>query len=79
MVKSIPYVDYHELNLITEIGNAGVQIAMPYRAVNSSPFGPDGAGFADMSITAKTMLLDSELALFGFQMRTTPYNMSSTS
>ncbi len=72
LVKAIPYVDYHELNLITEVamGNAGVQIAVPYRSVNSSPFGPDGAGFADMSITAKTLLLDSELALFGFQMRT---------
>ncbi|MBP3958930.1 transporter [Gemmata sp. G18] len=72
LVKAIPYVDYHELNMITEIamGNAGVQIAVPYRSVNSSPFGQDGAGFADMSITAKTLLLDSELALFGFQMRT---------
>lgn len=71
-LRAIPYVDYHELNLINEIamGAAGVQIAVPYRAVNSTPFGPDGAGFADMSITAKTMLLDSELALFGFQMRT---------
>ena len=40
------------------------------RSVNGTPFGQDGAGFSDMSITAKTMLLDSELFLFGFQMRT---------
>ncbi|MCI0704622.1 MAG: transporter [Planctomycetia bacterium] len=72
LVRAIPYIDYHELYLITEIamGNAGVQIAVPYRSVNSTPFGPDGAGFADMTITAKTLLLDSELAMFGFQMRT---------
>jgi hypothetical protein len=68
----IPHVDYHELMLITEAatGAAGVQIAVPYRSVNSTPFGQDGAGFADMNITAKTMLFDSELFLFGFQMRT---------
>jgi hypothetical protein len=71
-LKGIPYVDYHELMLVTEAasGPAGVQIAVPYRSVNATPFGHDGAGFADMQITAKTMLLDSELALFGFQMRT---------
>jgi hypothetical protein len=72
LVRAIPYIDYHELYLITEVamGNSGVQIAVPYRSVNSTPFGPDGAGFADMTITAKTLLLDSELAMFGFQMRT---------
>lgn len=71
-LRAIPYVDYHELTLINEIamGNAGVQIAVPYRSVNSTPFGQDGAGFSDLTITAKTLLLDSELALFGFQFRT---------
>lgn len=71
-LRSIPYVDAHEFMLVTEVGMgaSGVQIAVPYRSVNSTPFGQDGAGFADMTITAKTMLLDSELALFGFQMRT---------
>jgi len=71
-LRSIPYVDAHEFMLVTEIGMGatGVQIAAPYRSVNSTPFGQDGAGFADMTVTAKTMLLDSELALFGFQMRT---------
>jgi hypothetical protein len=71
-LKGIPFTDYHDLVLVTEIGMgaAGVQIAMPYRSVNSTPFGQDGAGFSDMTITAKTMLLDTELALFGFQMRT---------
>jgi hypothetical protein len=68
----IPYVDYHELMLITEVatGAAGVQIAVPYRSVNATPYGQDGAGFSDLQITAKTLLLDSELFLFGFQMRT---------
>jgi hypothetical protein len=70
--KGIPAADYNELMLITEAasGAAGVQIAMPYRSVNATPYGADGAGFADMQITAKSMLLDSELFLFGFQMRT---------
>ncbi len=71
-LKGIPFVDYHDLMLITEVGMgaAGVQIAVPYRSVNSTPYGADGAGFSDLTITAKTMLLDSELALFGFQMKT---------
>jgi hypothetical protein len=71
-LRGLPHVDYHELMLITEagMGPAGVQIAVPYRSVNSTPFGQGGAGFADMSITAKSMLFDSELFLFGFQMRT---------
>ena len=71
-LKAIPYADYNDLILVTEVGmgNAGVQIAVPYRSVNSTPFGADGAGFSDLTITAKTLLLDSELALFGFQMRT---------
>src|SRR5262245_30667287 len=72
LVRAIPFIDVNEITMITEIamGNAGVQIAVPYRSVNSTPYGPDGAGFADMTITAKTLLLDCELALFGFQMRT---------
>jgi hypothetical protein len=71
-LQGIPNIDYHDLMLITEVasGAAGVQIAVPYRSVDSRPFGQGGAGFSDMTITAKTMLLDTELALFGFQMKT---------
>jgi len=71
-LNGIPFVNYNDLMLITEIANgpAGVQVAIPYRSVDGAGFGFGAAGFSDMYITAKTMLLDSELALFGFQFRT---------
>ncbi len=68
----MPYLDYHELSLVTEIatGPASVAIGMPYRTVNTTPFGTDAAGFGDMTITAKTLLVDSELFLAAMQFRT---------
>jgi hypothetical protein len=68
----IPYLDYHELFLDTEVatGAAGVTVSVPYRSVNPTPFAGSGAGFSDMSVTAKSLLWDSELFLFAFQFRT---------
>jgi hypothetical protein len=68
----IPYLDYHELYVDTEVatGAAGVTISVPYRSINPGPFANSAAGFSDMQITAKSLLWDSELFLFAFQMRT---------
>jgi hypothetical protein len=69
---AVPYVDFHQLSLVTEIatGPASVAIGIPYRTVNTTPFGTDAAGFSDMTITAKTLLVDSELFLCSMVMRT---------
>lgn len=71
-IKSVPYIDYHELSLVSEIaaGPASVAISVPYRTVNATPFGKDAAGFADMTVTAKSLLVDSELFLLASQFRT---------
>lgn len=69
-----PFLSYHELYLDQEIATAGgagsITISLPYRSVNPFPFAPSAAGFSDMQITAKSLLFDSELFLFAFQMRT---------
>lgn len=71
-LKAVPYINYNQLTLVTEIatGNASVAIAMPYRSWDAEPFAHSAAGFSDMSITAKTLLVDSELFLCSMQMRT---------
>ncbi len=71
-VKAVPYLDYHELSIVSEIaaGPASAAISLPYRSVSASPFGNDSAGFADMTITAKSLLVDSELFLCALQFRT---------
>jgi hypothetical protein len=71
-LKAVPYLNYNQLTLVTEIatGSASVAIAMPYRSWDAEPFAHSAAGFSDMSITAKTLLVDSELFLCAMQMRT---------
>ena len=71
-VLAVPYIDYHELSVVSEIatGKASVAISVPYRTVNTTPFGKDAAGFADMTVTAKSLLVDSELFLVALQTRT---------
>jgi hypothetical protein len=73
-LKAVPYLNYNQLTLVTEIATPGgassVAIAMPYRSWDAEPFATSAAGFSDMSITAKTLLVDSELFLCSMQMRT---------
>lgn len=71
-LKSVPYLNYNQLTLVTEIatGSASVAIGIPYRSWDAEPFATSAAGFSDMSITAKTLLVDSELFLCSMQMRT---------
>ncbi|MDB5311260.1 MAG: hypothetical protein JWO38_5462 [Gemmataceae bacterium] len=68
----VPSLAYHELYLDQEIasGLGSVTISLPYRSVNPFPFAPSAAGFSDLQITAKSLLFDSELFMFAFQMRT---------
>jgi hypothetical protein len=60
------------LSVVSEIasGAASVAISLPYRTVNTTPFGNDAAGFSDMTITAKSLLVDSELFLCTLVTRT---------
>jgi hypothetical protein len=71
-LKGIPYVDYHQLGLVTEMGAgpASVAISVPYETVNATPFGKDAAGFSDMTVTMKTLLVDSQLFMVASQFRT---------
>jgi hypothetical protein len=71
-LKAVPYLNYNQLMLVTEIasGSASVAIAMPYRSWDAEPFAHSAAGFSDMNITAKTLLMDSELFMCAMQMRT---------
>lgn len=60
---------WHDLVLYTEAGtNAfSVFVTTPFRFLTTPPF---GSPFGDMSIGTKTLLLDSELLLFSFQLTT---------
>jgi hypothetical protein len=64
-------VDLHELSFYQEVaaGNFSFFVEMPYRQV-----GPwdneDAAGFADLNLGTKTLLLDCELLMIAFQFRT---------
>jgi hypothetical protein len=71
-LKAVPYLNYNQLTLVTEIatGSASVAIAMPYRSWDAEPYAHSAAGFSDMSITAKTLLVDSELFMCSMLMRT---------
>lgn len=62
---------YNELTLYTEaaVGAGGVFVAMPYRAVYPETYA-FGAGFADMCVGTKSVLVDSDFLLCGFQFRT---------
>ena len=70
--RGVPALDYHELYLDQEIatGMGSVTISTPYRSVNPTPFANSAAGFGDLRITTKSLLFDSELFLFAFQLRT---------
>lgn len=69
--RSVGFVDQHELMQVTEAasGRASVSIATPYRSVNPQ-FAGSQAGFSDIVIGAKSLLLDSELLLVAFQFNT---------
>ena len=68
----VPRVDIHELQQVTEAasGRASVSVATPYRSVNPQ-FAGSAAGFGDITINAKSLLLDTELLLVSFQFGTT--------
>src|SRR4029077_3651611 len=65
------HFDYDDLVLITETAKDKLSmiVAMPYRAVSPETYA-HGAGFGDMSIGTKTLLLDCELIQVSFQMLT---------
>ena len=67
-----PNLDYHELYLDQEIafGPVSLTVAVPYRSISSSPFAASGSGFGDLQVTAKGLLIDSELFLLAAQFRT---------
>jgi hypothetical protein len=63
--------DYDDLVLITETAKDKISaiVAMPYRAVSPDTYA-HGAGFGDMAIGTKTLLLDCELVQVSMQMLT---------
>ena len=67
----VPRVDIHELQQVTEAasGRASVSVSTPYRSVHPQ-FAASAAGFGDITIAAKSLLLDTELILFSFQFST---------
>lgn len=66
-----PFLHYNDLTLTQEIAakGASVVIEIPYRTVDPN-VGPGGSGMGDMSIGAKSVLLDSELLLASMQITT---------
>ena len=64
-------VGFNDFVLSTEVsmGKFGTVIDMPYRSVDPEVYN-HGSGFGDMSIATKTLLLDCELLLVAFEMRT---------
>ena len=65
-------VNYNELSLYQEVGGPkfSFYINMPYRNQEGDVNGGSG-GFGDLTIGTKTVLIDSELMLFTFQLGTT--------
>jgi hypothetical protein len=65
-------VNYNELSLYTEVGGPkfSFYINMPYRNQEGDVNGGSG-GFGDLTIGTKSVLIDSELMLFTFQLGTT--------
>ncbi|MCE9531976.1 MAG: transporter [Planctomycetes bacterium] len=72
VAKSIPHLDAHELVQYTETatGAFSASVSTPYRSLDPA-LGKHAAGFGDITLGTKTLLLDSELLLVAFQMRTT--------
>lgn len=68
-----PSLNYNSLSLYQEIAPKGASasafISMPYYSVEPE-IGPGAAGFGDMSIGAKSVILDRELLLMTTQFRT---------
>jgi hypothetical protein len=66
------FVDYDELSLYTEaaLGRFGTYVIMPYRAV-SPELNNYAAGFGDLRIGTKSLLLDCELLQIALQIETT--------
>lgn len=78
-LKGIPHINYNQLSMVTEIatGAASVAVSVPYRSWDGTPYGPNpggrglsAAGFGDMSINAKTLLMDTELFMCAMEMKT---------
>lgn len=70
--KGETFVDYDELSLYTEaaFGRFGTYVIMPYRAV-SPELNNYAAGFGDLRIGTKSLLLDCELLQIALQIETT--------
>ncbi len=64
-------INVHQINLYQEVAaeRASFFINLPYRSHNSR-FYPHQAGFADLDLGTKSMLLDTELLALTFQFRT---------
>ena len=71
----IPRVDYHELSQYTETAAGpgfSAFVITPYRSVSPSFSDPtSAAGFSDISLGTKSVLLDTELLLTTLQFKTT--------
>jgi hypothetical protein len=64
-------VDYHELMLYTEVATQRFSFFtyMPYRSLDPTN-NPHAAGFGNLVLGTKSMMIDSELLLFTFQFKT---------
>jgi hypothetical protein len=70
---AIPFVDISELSQYTEVatGNLGVTVQTTYRAVDpTDDVSARSAGFSDIILGTKTLLVDSELLMISLQFRT---------
>ncbi len=64
-------LNYNDISLYTEAatGRVGVFVETPYRSIDPDVV-PHAAGFGDMNLGIKTLMLDCELLQVSFQMRT---------
>ena len=71
-VVANPFINMHELVQYTEVasGAFGFSVSTPYRSWNSR-FSGSSAGFADITLGTKSLLMDSELFMLAFQFNTT--------
>ena len=71
-LKAVPYLNVNQLTQVTEIatGPVSVAISTPYRSWDAEPYAHSSAGFSDISIATKTLLLDSELFMCALSMKT---------
>lgn len=70
-IKSEPSAQYNNLSILTEgaTGTFGLAVEMPYLSIDPE-VSDHSAGFGDLNITTKSLLLDRELLQFAFQFRT---------